>query len=254
MTYEIPQEVLSTLAPEVIDLVSKPEVLAVLEAVNKGLVTTKQNLLTEKGQLRKTLDELGGEETVKQKLTRLAELEAMSDQDKEAAAKANRDVEAVRSEFSMKLGDKDKELNDLKSAIAKGKVTDLIKSAFNDAEDIDLIMPFVEKRIKHVVDGTGSVKVNVVKDDGTPMFGKNADEATLSDLAEEMRNSEKYARLFKAVNNSGSGAGPGKGPSATNNPFMKNSPAWNVTEQARLYRANPQLAISLASAAGIQLK
>lgn len=254
MSYELPQEALADVSDDVKALVTKPEVLAIIEKVVNPLVTHKQTLLTEKKTLENQLKDLGGLETVKSQLARLTELETMSEEDKRKAANANKDIESVRTEFSTKLSAREKELNDLREAIAQREVNSLIGEAFKDAEDVELVLPFVKSRVKHTIDASGKVSIEVLKADGTPMFGKNADHASLADLAEEFKNSPKFAKLFKADNKSGGGTSSTTGPGLAANPFAKNTPHWNVTAQSQLYRSNPTLAKTLAAAAGIVLK
>lgn len=247
--FELPADIVSTLAPEVKDIIMKPEVLSVFEAAHNaatsGLIANKTALLNEKGQLKAFIDGFGGQDKLKADLEELAA--------RRAAPSKSQDVEAVRSDLGKKLTDKETELNTLRGAIAQEKVHGFIRDAFKDAEDLDLVLPFIEKRVKHVIGADGKVQVEVLKADGTPMLGKLADPASLTDLAEEFKNSEKFGKFFRAENKGGGGATGGKPGSGAANPFAKNTPHWNVTDQSKLYKSNPTLARSLAAAVGITL-
>jgi hypothetical protein len=70
----------------------------------------------------------------------------------------------------------------------------------------------------------------------------------------EFKNSSIYSRAFEADNKQGSGSKTNSGAGvSSNNPFQKGTPSFNVTEQMRLYKQDPQLAKQLAAQAGVTL-
>lgn len=256
MSFQLPEDVVNGLAPEVKDIITKPEVLAVIEQVNAGLVKKRDELLTDLGNIKKTYEPFGSPDNIKARLDKLAQLEDMTEEEKRKAAAAHKDVEAVRAEMEGRLTAANDELKTYKQAVAEREVTLQLRSAISEAGgDEELLMPFVKGRVKYELGADGAVKVAVRTSADAPMLNKDGKDATLADLVGEFKASDKYARLFKAVNTSGAGSSPSgnQGPGVASNPFAKNSPHWNVTAQAQLIRSNPELAKSLASAAGVKL-
>lgn len=84
-------------------------------------------------------------------------------------------------------------------------------SALSDsgAIDSDLIMPFVERRLK-TVEQDGIFQVIVVDDEGDPKFsGATGKEMTIKELVKDMKTDPKYAPLFKSELKTGTGTPPG---------------------------------------------
>lgn len=253
MSFELPQEVVAGLSDELKSVITKPEVLEVIEKVVTPVVTAKSTLLNEKKDLQKAIDAFGGLDKVKADLEELASVRAMSAEERDKAIKASADVEAVRADLSGKLkAEQDKNVN-LMKAIAERELQNTIAKAVGDQGDFELLMPFINQRISHTLREDGNLHIDVLTADGKPMLTASGDNATIKDLINEFKNSERYGRLFKAENKGGSGAEGAKGgPSMSNNPFKK-GPTFNVTEQSRLYRTNPALAKQLALEAGVKL-
>lgn len=254
MAYELPQEVLSNLDDELKSVVTKPEVLAIIESVVTPIVTAKSTLLNEKKELQRSIDAFGGIEKVKADLEELGNVRKMTDEERSKAIKASADVEAVRVELSGKLKAEQDTVANLKKSIAERELMNSVAKAVGDSGDFELLLPFINKRISHSLKDDGRLHIDVMTEDGKPMLTSTGDNATLTDLITEFKNSERYGRLFKAEGKGGSGAGHGVASAgAGNNPFKK-GPSFNVTEQANLYRNNPVLAKQLAAEAGVALK
>lgn len=243
MTFEIPADILSNLPQDVKDVVLKPEVLAVIESVNKGLVSKRDELLGTISDHRKTLQDLGGLDTIKASLSELIELKK--------AAPANKDITKTYQEQLEAL---QLQLKTQKETAATSKVGEVLTSAVKEADgDVDLLMPFIKSRVKHVIADDGTVSIEVLNASGAPMLNSDGKDASVKDLVAEFKGHEKYGRLFGAANIGGSGGrGGSKGLPA--NPFAKNTPDYNVTKQAEMYRSNKELAITMAAAAGVVLK
>lgn len=253
MTFELPNEVVSGLSDELKGVITKPEVLEVIEKVVTPIITAKSTLLNEKKDLQKAIDAFGGLDKVKADLEELTNVRNMTEEERNKAIKASADVEAVRADLSGKLkAEQDKNVN-LMKAIAERELQNTIAKAVGDQGDFELLMPFINTRISHSLKEDGRLHIDVMTADGKPMLTSSGDNATLSDLINEFKNDERYGRLFKADNKSGGGAEGAKGISTANNPFKK-GPTFNVTEQSKLYRSNPTLARQLALEAGVKLE
>lgn len=183
--------------------------------------------------------------------------------------KALKDAEAHRvEEEARRAGQWDKLKNDLVSrheaqrgelqtALQQrtGQLHDYIVrnealSAIAKADGItELLLPHVRGRLKlHEEDGKFSVQV--VDSDGNPRIGSGKGEPmTLDQLLTEMKETEVFAPAFRGSRATGGGAnGSGRGSGgAVKNPWKKET--FNLTEQGRLIRENPDLAQRLRAEA-----
>lgn len=246
------------IAPEVAELFAKPEVMEVLKATiqahTEPLAAKKDELLNKYTQTKKQLDQFGGLDAIQSKLSAFEQAEAAKAEAERQAALASTDVEAVKKSFQEIIAQKDAKLQEYETDRVNGKARSLVKSAVKEANgDYDLLNPFIAQRTKTVVGADGKINVQVFKADGAPMYKDNGNEATLQDLMNEFKNSPKYGVMFGADNKSGSGArSPAFNPgAAVDNPFMRNTPAWNVTKQQQMLASQPELARMLAKSAGI---
>ena len=98
----------------------------------------------------------------------------------------------------------------LSTQLNKVMVESVAKSAVNEAKgDVDLLMPFVTTQVKNV-DDNGEFKVFVVDAQGDKRFsGVTGEPMSIVELVNEMKGSDKYAKLFTSEQKSGGGMPPG---------------------------------------------
>lgn len=246
------------LAPEVAELFAKPEVMealkATIQAHTEPLAAKKDELLNKYTQTKKQLDQFGGLETIQSKLSAFEQAEAAKAEAERQAALASTDIEAVKRSYQELIAQKDAKIQEYETSRVASKAKSIIKTAVKETNgDYELLEPFITARTKTVVDADGRVNVQVFKADGTPLYKDNGGEATVQDLLIEFKNSQKFGVMFGADNKTGSGArstafNPG---AVVDNPFMRNTPAWNVTKQQQMLSTQPELAKMLAKSAGI---
>lgn len=141
-----------------------------------------------------------------------------------------RKVQGDADSLKSQIADLQKQNKDAAAAHAKEmaelKLDAAIRAAITNAQDVALVAGLVDRS-----------KVTLGED------GK------LAGLDEQLKvlQTEK-AFLFKST---GGGYNPAGGQNPANNPFKKET--FNLTEQGRLFRENPQQARALAEAAGIKL-
>ena len=90
-------------------------------------------------------------------------------------------------------------------------VTSAAKSAIaGEKGDIELLLPFVEKRLK-ATEADGAYAVQVIADDGeTPRYsGVTGQPMTIAELVKEMKANAKYGKLFESEAPKGAGPKPG---------------------------------------------
>ena len=82
-------------------------------------------------------------------------------------------------------------------------------------------------------------------------FDKDGKPVGLDDILKPYKDDAKTAHLFKTEQKPGGGYNPAGGGSPAKNPFARES--YNLTEQGRLFRENPEQARALAAAAGVTI-
>lgn len=157
------------------------------------------------------------------------------------------------------------------TALAESKkaVTELTKRAEKAEKSLESEQDFTQKLL--IQDGLKSALIaNGVKDEDfidtlTAKFASTAavvvegdarvakiGDKSVADAIKEWAASDTGKKFVAAPLNHGGGALGGKGGSeGTNNPFAKETT--NLTEQARLFRENPEQAKQLAQAAGVNI-
>ena len=98
----------------------------------------------------------------------------------------------------------------LGSQLNKVMVESVAKSAVNEAKgDVDLLMPFVTTQVRNVEEN-GEFKVFVVDTQGDKRYsGVTGEPMSIVELVNEMKGSDKYAKLFTSEQKSGGGMPPG---------------------------------------------
>lgn len=140
--------------------------------------------------------------------------------------KAQGDVDS----FKAQIADLQKQNKEAKAAydkqLADMKLDSAIRSAITNAQDVSIVAGLLDRS-----------KITMGED------GK------LSGIEEQLKTLQtEKAFLFKSV---GGGYNPMGGSNPTKNPFAKDT--FNLTEQGRLLRENPEQARALAAAAGVNI-
>ena len=139
---------------------------------------------------------------------------------------------ADNADLQQKVKDYETEVSNLKTAAANTKKEYALKDKLKEAgaTDADYII------YKH-----GGLDKFVFDKDGAPIG--------LEDVLKPMRESSPH--LFKAVGGAGGYNPAGGGNPPASNPFAKET--FNLTEQGRLFKQNPEQARQMAAAAGVKL-
>lgn len=117
---------------------------------------------------------------------------------------------------------------DFEKQVKEIRLDSAIKSAITNAHDSNLVATLID-RSKLVM----------------------ADDGTLSGIKEQLETIQKEKSfLFKSANG-GTGYAPAGGNNPQKNPFAKET--FNLTEQGKMFRENPEQARAMASAAGVTI-
>ncbi|MDH3375372.1 MAG: hypothetical protein OEQ39_00175 [Gammaproteobacteria bacterium] len=136
----------------------------------------------------------------------------------------------------------------LESQLIDNAATKAIVEAGGNAT---LLLPHVKTGIKMQQNDEGEFVAVVVDPRGTERFsmvnaGKHMD---ISELVNELKTKDTFKSAFVA-DSSGGGAGRGHGGTKTANPWAKGTPDYNLTEQAKIMNADPDLGKQLQEQAG----
>lgn len=194
---------------------------------------------------------------VRKKLEKYDQLSQI-DPNKEADRLAHEKVEAFKTQAQKDIA-KAEEKAKAREEQLMGQVTQLLltseaKSALaKHSGDIELLLPHIERKTRVREGQDGQFVVEVLDSNGIARI-KDASGALMSieDLVVEMRGTETFGKAFANGGTSGGGGNerPGSGGSGggTKNPWSKDH--FNLTEQFKIEKANPQLAKRLQAEAG----
>ena len=220
---------------------------AIAKVVNselEGLKAKRTSLLKELSDLKplkETVDQLGG----------IDNLRTLAEQKPKKIIPDN-ELERERSHLTEIIKSKDGELTDLRNSIVNEKLGNTISSALAKAGADDLLVPFIKERIRGEFKDTG-VQITVMTEDNVPLITPKGEAATIDDLLEEFKKSDRFKKLFKGKNFSGTGTNPGDAPASIHNPFDMKSPEFNLTKAMEFYKQNPEKAKVLAEQVGFKL-
>jgi len=198
--------------------------------------------------LKAKLEELLGESKAAKAKAREAEESAKKAA--EDAARKNGDVEALEKSWQEKLSKREQELlgtnqsqAELIKSLTVGRAATDLAAELAVQGSAKALLPHLQARLSMDI-RDGKPTVVVLDANGKPSA------ATLDELKAEFTNDPAFAPLIVGSKASGSGAGGAKpgGGAANSNPFAKGE-GFNLTEQARITRENPQMAAQLKQAA-----
>lgn len=156
---------------------------------------------------------------------------AVSERDKqlEVLKKSTGDVEGFKKQIKDLQEANKKAKEESEQALKDLKINDAIKMAVvGDAQDVDIVSSLVDKS-----------KI---------ILGEDGKITGLKEQVEELKKNKAF--LFKNVQNPKYNPNGGNGEPAAN-PFAKET--FNLTEQGKLFRENPEQARALAQAAGVKI-
>ncbi|ANF26028.1 hypothetical protein [Stutzerimonas stutzeri] len=198
--------------------------------------------------LKAKLEELLGESKAAKAKAR--EAEEAAKKVAEESARKNGDIDALENSWKEKLSKREQELLEQVNGY-EGQVKQLTvgRTATELATELAVhgsakaLLPHIQARLSMDI-RDGKPTVVVLDANGKPSA------ATLDELKAEFTNDPAFAPLIVGSKASGSGAGGAKpgGGAANSNPFAKGE-GFNLTEQARITRENPQMAAQLKQAA-----
>lgn len=135
----------------------------------------------------------------------------------------------------------DKKLREITEGLAKAK------------GNISILMPHVAPLVDVRADESGAYKTVVLDAQGNERLNTMAQPMSVDELISEFKQKPEFSGdgIFeKEKQPGGSGSKGGRTADYTGpNPFAKGSKDWNLTEQAKIYTENPQLAQQLKDAA-----
>lgn len=118
---------------------------------------------------------------------------------------------AALKKLNDKLTEKDAEIKRRDQSIQNLLIDTSATAAIAANEgDPELLMPFVRNQLR-VIEDEGKHKVQIVDAQGGPRVNGKGEPLSVAELVAEMRQNEKYGRLFKGSGASGGGTPPGGG-------------------------------------------
>ena len=146
----------------------------------------------------------------------------------EELKKASGNSEELKKQIETLQESNKKSVADYEEQLKTLRLSTAIKLALTDAQDVDIVESLIKKD-KLVYSEDGKI-------------------VGLDEQIKSLRTEKPF--LFK-IKEKSNGYTPKSGKVITNNPFAKDT--FNLTEQGRLFRDNPEEARRLASAAGVKL-
>lgn len=173
--------------------------------------------------------------------------------EQEAARKAG-DFDKYRAQLEQDhtaaIKAKDGRIEALYSALTQKLVDAELSSAITAEGGIpEILLPLLKDRVR-VVETDNRFGTEVADLAGAKQYRQDGTPAGLADLVREMKSNPVYGGCFKSpmAGGSGSKSVPASGVlDGVKNPFSK--AAWNLTEQMRLTKTNPELAKQLKAQA-----
>lgn len=212
-----------------LQLKSDDTVKGAVEAIiglNKALRSERDAHTTTKGKKKvdlSILSDFGGspDEIAATFQTQLEELQGKVKNGSDVKIEVEKALKDRDAAHSTVVGAKDEKittlLGQLKSVLIDGQIMSAIGGLANDP---DLLLPFVQKRVAPIEED-GQIKVVVVDDQKNRRFSTTGGDLTISELVAEMKADEKFGVFFKSEAPNGSSHRPGAGsrmPPASNVP------------------------------------
>ncbi|AWJ93838.1 hypothetical protein Sp245p_28885 (plasmid) [Azospirillum baldaniorum] len=229
-----------------------PEVKALLDQkileANKAIEEKRNELLHENKSLKEKFKDIDLDEYVRLR-QEAAEAQERLRQAEEEKLKKSGDFEAIKKrlqdDFQAQVKVKDERIATLYRNLEQKLVDAELTAAISAEKGIpQILLPLLKNRVK-VTEVEGQFITEVIGEDGQRMYGQDGKPAGLGDLVKSFKANEIYGRCFESPMAGGSGSrtvstGALDG---IKNPWSKEN--WNVTEQFRLMKSNPEQASAL---------
>lgn len=166
-----------------------------------------------------------------------------------------RALEAANASFAEKESKYKSSISQMQQDLETEICEKSIISAITEAKgNTTILMPHVKGKVKAVRKDSGGYEAVVVGDDGEIRYGAAGKAMSPSDLIGEMRENPAFQGegiFAKPKKPGGSDSGGGQDNNGTpNNPWKKET--FNMTEQALIYKKDPQQATKLKKEAGVE--
>lgn len=183
--------------------------------------------------------------------------------ERQLAEQHSQKVKAVENQYTSKLEEMQKSIENLskEKETELGSMYNTLKSNLKDKEltaelakangNIPVLMPHISPYVEVEKSDNGDYRAIVVDKEGTPRINNTGQPMTIGELVSEFKGKPEFQGdgLFKIdTKPGGSGSEGNRGvDDKTNNPFAKDS--WNLTQQAKLRKSDPQKYETLKKAA-----
>lgn len=204
-----------------------------------GLKSKKDELLSQNVKLKeraKALEEIELKYNAEREAAERKKLEAKGEYDKLLARE--------KDKFAAEVAKKDEQVAKMRAALeAKLVDAEAIAAISAAGGSAKLLLPHVKSMTRVVEADNGALVVEVLDKDGLPIDGG------FTALIESMKTDEDFLGAFRSTTASGGGAtNQGEVVRGVTNPYARET--FNMTEQAKLERSNPELAALLKKQAG----
>lgn len=208
-----------------------------LKQSNESLLNKNRELLDELKQIKNTVNDLGGLDTVKEVVTKSQE------QQRQEMEQEN-SLDQLKSHYQEEIEKANRKNQELINSMVDSTVEQQLKSAVSKAKGSYSLL---EHKLKNQVEGVfedGKVKLTVKDSNGMPLM-VDGKEAGLTDLVEQFKANEEYSRAFDINQGiTGSGTPPGPGAKLIEEPK-------SLDDLTELYKKNPARAMEAMKAKGL---
>lgn len=215
-----------------------------LEEQKKPLLAKRDELMSEvktaKDKL-KAVEELGDLDTLKSILSKHKENEDKIKQAEAEALAKSGNFKALEENLRAELTKKEESVNKFRQKAIQSKIESDLTAAIVENKGVpELLKPLLTSRIKGSLTEDGDVEVEVLDDNGQPLFvGGKA--GTIKDLIESIKSNEVYGRAFEATGASGSGTRNSTTKGTGGVILDTNDPNYSVSAAMAYYAKHPHL-------------
>lgn len=174
--------------------------------------------------------------------------------EQQVAERYEQERKKIEGKLNQTVEERDAQIQQLHKQLEQQLISSTATQAITEHKgSVKLLLPLIRHQTRMVKDEDGNVQVVVVDEKGEPRISTRSSSTgnmTIEELVEEMKNDKEFARAFEGSGGSGSGGheGGSGGRGGVKNPWKKDS--FNLTEQARLTREEPEKAKRLRAEAG----
>jgi hypothetical protein len=183
------------------EFLASDEAKPILEEIKAPVVSKNNELLSELAQLKelkKSLESFGGLEKIKETFEKAKNLETTT-------TKKDESFEALKSHLETELKKREDTIESFKQKFTQTRTESLLDMAIAENKGVkELLKPLLKDRVRASL-GESDVEIEILNDDGKPMF-VDGRPATVNDLLASMKKNPIYARAFEGSGSQGTGA------------------------------------------------